>query len=182
MAPFDAQPMLRDDVVSLRPLRSADWAGLFAVGSDPLIWAHHPAPDRWQEAGFRRFFDDGMASGGAMLISDARTGAVIGTSRFDRSRVAPDEAEIGWTFLARSYWGGAANAAVKRLMVGHVLRTVDRAVFVICAGNLRSRRAVEKIGGVLAARTIVVAIDGRPVPHVVYAIDRDGFARGGLAG
>jgi RimJ/RimL family protein N-acetyltransferase len=37
---------------------------------------------------------------------------------------------------------------MKRLMPGHAFRFVNRAVFLVGAENLRSQRAVEKIGGV----------------------------------
>lgn len=178
----DFQPLLEDDVVRLRPLRYEDRAALFEIASDPLIWAQHPASDRWREDVFGRFFDDALASRGAMLIQDAATGQAIGSSRFDVSRAGAGEAEIGWTFLARSRWGGDTNRAVKRLMIGHVLRTFERAIFLIGAENIRSRRAIEKIGGVLTERTVSSEIEGRTVAHVVYAIDRTGFAAGPLAG
>ena len=168
---FDAQPTLTGETVTLSPLRTADWDALFAVAADPLIWEVHPAHDRWQEAVFRRFFADAMASGGCLVIRDNATGAVIGSSRYDRSRVEPGEVEIGWTFLARRYWGGATNREIKTLMIGHALRWFDAAVFYVGESNIRSRRAMEKIGGVLLPdRTIDFDMAGVPTPHVVYAI------------
>lgn len=106
MTDGDLQPLLRDGIVAMRPLQQADWSALFAVSSDPLIWAAHPAHDRWQEDVFRRFFEDAIASGGALLATDLASGAVIGTSRYDRQRADADEVEIGWTMLARDRWGG----------------------------------------------------------------------------
>ncbi len=170
---FDPQPRLTDGDIALRPLMSGDFDALYAVASDPLIWAVHPAHDRWQEPVFRRFFADAMASGGALVIIDQRSGDIIGSSRYDRQRVEPGEVEIGWTFLSRAYWGGATNHAVKRLMVGHALRHFDRALFFIGDTNGRSRRAMEKIGGVLQShRSIDFVMAGAPSTHVVYAIDR----------
>lgn len=169
--PFDAQPTLTGATVTLAPLRAEDWDALFAVAADPLIWEVHPAHDRWQEPVFRRFFDDALASGGCLVIRDRASGAVIGSSRYDRTRVEPGEVEIGWTFLARNHWGGATNRAIKTLMVAHALRWFDAAVFYVGSGNIRSRRAMEKIGGVLLAdRTPVFDMAGVPTEHVVYAI------------
>ena len=169
--PFDPQPTLTGPTVTLSPLQPDDWEALFAVAADPLIWAVHPAHDRWQEPVFRRFFADALASGGCLVIRDRTTGAVIGSSRYDRTRVEPGEVEIGWTFLARAYWGGATNREVKTLMIAHALRSFDAAVFYVGETNVRSRRAMEKIGGeLLSDRTIDFDMAGVPTSHVVYAI------------
>ncbi|MFD1786894.1 GNAT family N-acetyltransferase [Sphingomonas floccifaciens] len=182
MNDFDAQPRLADAVVRLRPMIPDEFDALFAVASDREIWAIHPAHDRWQEPVFRRFFADGLASGGALVIEDAATGAVIGSSRFDPTRAGVGEIEIGWTFLARSHWGGAANRSVKRLMIGHALTTYRRVIFLVGEGNARSRRAMDKIGAVLTDRRHDVALADGVARHVIYAIDRAGFEGGPLNG
>ncbi len=179
---FDRQPVLEDALVRLRPLSGDDWPALFAVASDPLIWAGHPAHDRWQETSFRRFFDDALASGGALLILDRTSSEVIGSSRYDFTRAEPGEIEIGWTFLARDRWGGATNRAIKRLMLRHAFRFIDPVIFLVGETNLRSRRAMEKIGGRLTARQVEAVMAGVPTRHVVYAIDRAGFEQGPLGG
>jgi RimJ/RimL family protein N-acetyltransferase len=142
------------------------------VASDPLIWEVHPAHDRWQEPVFRRFFDDGLASGGMLVAIDRATGAIIGSSRYDFGRAEQGEVEIGWTFLARSHWGGSYNAEMKALMLGHAFRSIDRVIFLVGDTNIRSRRAVEKIGGYLTPREHHAEMAGKQVVHVVYAIDR----------
>jgi N-acetyltransferase len=169
---LDRQPNLTGELVALRPATSDDFDALFAVARDPLIWAIHPAHDRWQEPVFRKFFDDGLASGGMLVVIDRATGAVIGSSRYDFGRADPGEVEIGWTFLARSHWGGRYNAEMKALMLDHAFGAVDRVIFMIGDTNLRSRRAVEKIGGYLTPREHHAVMAGKPVVHVIYAIDR----------
>jgi RimJ/RimL family protein N-acetyltransferase len=146
---FELQPVLRGDLVELRPLRREDWDALYAVASDPLIWAMHPAPDRWQEPIFRTFFAEALAGGGAFAIVDPATGEVIGSTRYHGYDAERSEVEIGWTFLARSHWGGAVNGEMKRLMLDHAFRFVESVLFLIGPENWRSRRAVEKIGGAL---------------------------------
>ena len=168
---FDPQPTLVGPSVTLDPTLAGDWDGLFAVAADPLIWALHPAHDRWQESVFKRFFDEGRASGGMLTIRDRQSRTIIGSSRFDISRTRPGEVEIGWTFLARSHWGGTTNAEVKRLMIGRAAGLFDTVVFTIGAANTRSRRAIEKLGGVLMPdRQMDVLMAGVPTSHVVYAI------------
>lgn len=169
--PFDSQPVLVGGTVTLSPLRAEDWDALFAVAADPLIWEVHPAHDRWQEPVFRRFFADALASGGCLVMRDKATGAVIGSSRYDRARAEPGEVEIGWTFLARAYWGGVTNREVKKLMIGHALRWFESTIFMVGETNIRSRRAMEKIGGeLLPGRTPVFDMAGVPSRHVIYAI------------
>ena len=143
---LDRQVTLEDELVRLRPLAEADAEALYAVAQDPLIWDQHPS-NRYQRAVFDDFFRDAIDSKGALLISDKATGQVIGSSRFER--IAVDSAiEIGWSFLARAYWGGAYNRAVKKLMIEHAFTMMEDILFHIDLQNIRSQRAVEKLGGV----------------------------------
>jgi RimJ/RimL family protein N-acetyltransferase len=107
---LDRQPVLEDERILLRPLRPDDWDALFAAASDPLIWQQHPAHDRWQEPVFHAFFADALAQGGALVAIDKASGAVIGSSRYQGLEAADGgSVEIGWTFLARRFWGGTVN-------------------------------------------------------------------------
>ncbi len=145
---FDYQPVLKSDFVELRPLRSEDYYDLYAIAADPLIWEQHPVKTRHEEESFQVFFHEALASGGTLIAIDTKTQRVIGSSRFHGYDKERSEVEIGWTFLARSHWGGIYNGEMKQLMLQHAFRFVDCVVFLIGPQNLRSRRAVEKIGGV----------------------------------
>ncbi len=145
---FEFQPTLRGKLLELRPLRPDDYRDLYAVASDPLIWEQHPASDRYKDEIFQEFFRKALDSGGAFVAVDRRDGKVIGSSRFHIQDPAESEVEIGWTFLARSHWGGAYNGEMKELMLRHAFRFVDRVVLLVGPQNLRSQKAVEKIGGV----------------------------------
>ncbi|HEV2567883.1 GNAT family N-acetyltransferase [Sphingomonas sp.] len=182
MVTIDLQPTLSEGEVTLRPLKASDWEGIYSVASDPLIWELHPARDRWREPVFRVFFEDALRSGGALAITRSATGEILGSSRFDRTRAENGEIEVGWTFLARSEWGGQTNFTAKRLMVRHALRHFQKVIFMIGEHNLRSRRAVEKIGASLTSRVVDVEMEGANVLHVVYSIDRQGLSSGPLQG
>jgi RimJ/RimL family protein N-acetyltransferase len=164
--PFDLQPVLKGELLELRPLRAEDFDDLFAVASDPLIWEQHPSSDRYKVDVFKEFFRQAMESGGALVAIDLRDGRVIGSSRFNGYDETQGEIEIGWTFLARSQWGGVYNREMKRLMLQHAFRFVDRVTFLIGPQNLRSQRAMEKIGGVRAG----LRLDGSGRESFVYEI------------
>jgi N-acetyltransferase len=174
MSVIDFQPSLRGKLVVLRPLSEDDWTEMFRVASDPLIWEGHPRPDRCQEPVFRRFFDDALASGQALAILDAQTGEIIGSSRYHGHDPVLSEVEIGWSFLARRCWGGAYNREVKRLMLDHAFGMVETVVFHVGASNVRSRRAMEKIGGVLRPG-VLAHRDDRTGSKVVYEIRKPGL-------
>jgi RimJ/RimL family protein N-acetyltransferase len=172
---FDLQPNLKGDLLELRPLRPADFPNLFAVASDPLIWEQHLNKDRCKEECFRVFFREALESGGALIALDLKDGRVIGSSRFHGYDPEKSEIEIGWTFLARSHWGGVFNGEMKQLMLRHAFRFVDSVIFLVGPQNLRSQRAVEKIGGVRAGfRPNAAGLDS-----LVYRITVATFGRAG---
>ena len=178
---MDRQPTLEGETLLLRPLVTGDWDALYLAASDPLIWELHPASDRWQEPVFRAYFADALAQGGALAVIDKRSGAIIGSSRMQAYDPANGgSVEIGWTFLARSHWGGGINREMKRLMLAHALQYVERVDFRVGENNLISRRAMEKIGGLLSDRSELAETTNGPVLNVIYEITRESFAAGPL--
>jgi RimJ/RimL family protein N-acetyltransferase len=145
---FDLEPVLNGEFIQLRPLRPEDFHELYAVASDPLIWEQHPIKDRHLEEVFKGFFREAVESGGALIAIDCKDGRVIGSSRFHGYEKERSEIEIGWTFLARTHWGGIYNGEMKHLMLRHAFKFVNNVIFLVGPQNLRSQRAVEKIGGV----------------------------------
>jgi RimJ/RimL family protein N-acetyltransferase len=165
--PFDKQPTLAGDRLLLRPLRAEDYDEIYGAASDPLIWEQHPANDRHQPAVFRALFDESLASGGALVAIDRATGRMIGWSRYHGYEEAASEVEIGWTFLARAYWGGVYNGEMKRLMLAHAFAAVRTVLFVVGTGNVRSQRAVEKLG---ATRRAGIRVNANGGESYVYEL------------
>jgi RimJ/RimL family protein N-acetyltransferase len=163
---FDLQPILKGELLELRPLRPEHFDDLYAVASDPLIWQQHPNKDRFKEEVFKEFFHGALESGGAFVVINLKDGRVIGSSRFHKYDKEKSEIEIGWTFLDRSHWGGIFNREMKQLMLRHAFRFVHSVIFRIGPQNLRSQRALEKIGGV----RVGIRRDGDGHESVVYQI------------
>jgi len=168
---FDLQPTLKGKLLELKPLRPEDFNDLYAVASDPLIWEQHPVKNRYKEEVFKLFFREALESGGALVAIDFRDRKIIGSSRFHGYGKEESEIEIGWTFLARSHWGGAFNGEMKQLMLRHAFRFVDTVIFLVGPQNLRSRRAIERIGGVRVGSKA----DGRGRDSFVYQITASTF-------
>lgn len=171
MIDFEFQPTLENGIVQLRPLVDGDWSELFSAVADPLIWTLHPARDRWRESAFRPYFAQAIADRKTLVAVDPSSGRIIGSSRFSLTYCEPDEVEIGSTFLVRAKWGGPVNRALKSLMVGHALKSFRRVIFLVADGNMRSRRAMEKIGAKLTDRSNMVEIEGNMVGHWVYEVE-----------
>lgn len=172
-ASFDLQPALKGALVELRPLQPDDYRALFAVASDPLIWEQHPARHRYEEPVFRLRFQESLANGGALAAIDRADGRIIGSSEFHGYSEARSEIEIGWTFLARSHWGGRYNGEMKQLMLRHAFRFVRNVVFIIGVHNVRSQKAIEKIGAARAGSRP----DSAGNESWVYRIDIEAWRR-----
>lgn len=168
---FDLQPSLEGELLRLRPLRPDDFHDLYDVASDPLIWEQHPNSDRHELAVFEEFFRVALESGGALLALDSRDGRVIGSSRYHGYDSGKSEVEIGWTFLARSCWGGAYNREMKQLMLRHAFQFVKSVVFLVGPQNVRSQKAMEKIGGARVSSRR----NGQGRESIVYQITSEAF-------
>ena len=140
------QPTLENEFVKIRPLTKSDFEELYTVASDPLIWEQHPNPDRYKRAVFETFFKGAIESGGAFIIFDKQTNEVIGSSRYYDYDEKNKSILIGYTFFARNHWGGKYNSSVKQLMIQHAFQFVDTVIFHIGANNIRSQKAIERIG------------------------------------
>jgi RimJ/RimL family protein N-acetyltransferase len=169
---FDLQPNLKGELIELRPLTPEDWDDLFAVASDPLIWEQHPESDRYKEDVFKIFLREAMESGGALVIMDTKSQRIIGSTRFHGYAPEKSEIEIGWTFLARNYWGGRYNRELKQLMLAHAFKFAESVVFYVGQTNVRSQKATEKIGGIRSGMVKKVDRDGRYSCSVRYVIKK----------
>jgi N-acetyltransferase len=180
MAPPDFQPTLTGPTVIVRPIVAGDWTELFKAGSDPEIWKVHPTPDRYTEPAFRQFFDNAVTSKMGFVFVDSSTSRLIGSSRYYGYDPARSEVEIGWTFIARSHWGGKTNREVKRLMLDHAFTFVDTVIFWVGEHNWRSQGAMTKIGGIKRGELFTRELSGDR-RYFIFDITKSRYQQGGRA-
>lgn len=170
---FERQPSIHNELIRLEPLRAGDFEALYAVAADPLIWEQHPAKDRYKREVFAGYFNSGLQSGGAFRVIDNVNGELIGSSRYYDLDESMRKVSVGYTFIARRCWARGYNRALKRLMLEHAFKFVDRVTFQVGRDNLRSRKAMEKLGGVYIGEETVAYVPGEQAsPNVVFKIDK----------
>ncbi|MCW3077157.1 MAG: putative acetyltransferase [Bacteroidetes bacterium] len=173
MTNFNLQPILENELVKLVPLKEADFEELYSVASDPLIWEQHPNKDRWKREVFENFFKGAMESKGAFLIKDVTSDKVIGSTRFYMT--GDNLLSIGYTFFARNYWGGKYNPSTKLLMLNYAFKYLNEVYFHIGANNIRSQKAIERLGAIKVKEEMVTYYGEEPKLNFIYKISKNGF-------
>lgn len=173
---FDLQPTLDNDLIQIVPLKEADFESLFAVASDPLIWEQHPNKDRYKREVFQNFFKGAIESKGAFIVYEKATVKIVGSSRYYDFEEENSQVAVGYTFIAREFWGKGHNRALKTLMLDYAFQFVDKVILHIGATNFRSQKATEKLGAVKVGE-LEVAYYGEPVKlNFVYQVDKAKWA------
>lgn len=168
---FDRQPSLQGPKFGLRPLLDSDRDAFIAVAADPLIWEEHPESDRAHPDKVGKFFDEALASGGAVVVTDG-DGEIIGSSRFEQADDARDRILIDHTFLARPYWTLEDYLEVKSLLFDHAFKTFDTVELRVGVDNTRTRHAVEDFLDAVHIDTVSTPLGD----HAVYELSRDAWA------
>ncbi|NBF13383.1 GNAT family N-acetyltransferase [Pseudomonas sp. Fl4BN1] len=174
MQSLPVSPSIVGESLELRPLQATDFESLYSVASDPLIWAQHQSKTRYQEPVFREWFNEALTSKSALIVIERDSGKVVGSSRYYEYSEERREVAIGYTFLSREKWGGNANRELKRLMLKHAFQWVDTVWFHVAGQNIRSQRAMEKIGGELSHKLIKPLTEGSQ-ENYFYKVERATF-------
>ena len=180
--PFSLQPTLQNGLIIARPLLAEDFDRLYAAASDPLIWEQHPNQNRWQLSEFTNYFKGAMQSGGALMVTDAQTGEVVGSSRYYDWIADTKTLSIGYTFIVRKYWGGGYNYSLKGLMLDYIFQYVDNILFFIGANNLRSQVSIERFGAKKIGEEDTAYFGEPPKPNFVYRITKQEWLQKNGAG
>ena len=169
---MNLQPILESELLIVRPLTENDFSQLYKAAQDPLIWEQHPQPDRYKPETFKKFFDEALNSKGAVVIIDKKNSQIIGSSRF--YDYLPEESSIlvGYTFLSKKYWGGLYNKDLKKLMVNYALDYVKTVYFQVGTKNIRSQKALQKIGAINTGIQNVEVSYAPPKPSFIYKLEQ----------
>jgi RimJ/RimL family protein N-acetyltransferase len=147
--------VLSGQTVRVEPLEQRHAADLLAAAADPEIWLYMPAPQPRclgdVEALVAAALHD--AANGEQVpfaIIDRHSGQAVGSTRYLEIRPADRALEIGWTWYAREAQRTAANTECKYLLLRHAFEDLGalRMQFKTDARNLRSQRAIERLGAV----------------------------------
>lgn len=169
---MNIQTILENDFVQLIPLEESDFEYLYSVASDPKIWEQHPNKDRYQREVFEKFFQGAIESKGAFKIMDKSSNEVAGSTRFYDYNPDENSIFIGYTFYATKFWGSKLNPQVKKLMLDYIFQFVDKVNFHVGKDNIRSQKAMEKLGA-KKVDEVNVAYFGEPEKlNVVFEIDK----------
>ena len=167
---MNIQATLENENVKLVPLNPNDFEELFSVASDPKIWEQHTNKDRYQREVFEKFFQGAIESKGAFKIIDKNTGEIAGSTRFYDYNQDDNSILIGYTFYATKFWGSKLNPQVKKLMLDHIFQFVNKVYFHVGKNNIRSQKAMEKLGAKKLDEVIVAYAYEPERLNVVYEI------------
>jgi len=147
---FNFQPVLRGENISIRPIVETDFDDLYDCASDKEVWSGHPAKYRYKKEEFNKWFKGAIDSKIAIVFVDNCSNKAIGSSRFYTTPLAKNDISIGYTFLARDFWGGKTNYEIKKLMLDYAFHNFNCVWFHIAPSNVRSQKATQKIGAVFS--------------------------------
>lgn len=170
---FDLQPTLENELVKLVPLREEDFKILYQVASDPLMWEQHPDRYRYKREVFEKFFGGAIASGGAFLVVEKNSDEVIGSSRYYDFDKEKKSIAVGYTFLARKFWGTNYNKTMKILILDHAFRFVETIIFHVGSKNIRSQKAIEKLGARYIGEKEIIYPGEDERLNFIYEIDKN---------
>ena len=174
---FSIQPKLENDSLQLLPLAESDFERLFNEASDPEVWAMHPNKERYKRDVFQNFFKGALQSKGAFLIIDKETTAVLGSTRFYDYDENDESILIGYTFYGTKFWGKNINASVKKMMLDYIFQFVEKVIFHVGKDNIRSIKAMTKLGAENLGETEVAYFGETPKINVVFQIKKDEWQR-----
>ena len=147
---MDIKNKLENKNFILKLLNKNDFNVLYNIGKIKKIWEQHPENDRWKKEKFNIFFNKGIENKfGLYGIYDKSKNTIIGSTRYYSYSKKKKSIKIGFTFLTPEYWSSDTNLQIKTLMLGYAFKYVENIYFDIGKNNIRSRKAIEKIGATL---------------------------------
>ncbi|HLI92388.1 MAG TPA: GNAT family protein [Puia sp.] len=176
----DQLHLLRGKSVYLEFLKQEHREQLRSLARDERLWEFTKTlliTDSFDHQ-FNKYFDDALAFAArgdqAFAILETGTRRPIGMTRAYDVDFRVKKVTIGHTWYVPEVWGRAHNKECKLLLLRYIFDTLgfERTDFKVAGENLRSQRAVEKIGGVKEGvlRRFAMRNDGTPADTVYFSI------------
>ena len=173
--------LLKGEQITLIPLAESHFNDLIELAQDKRIWQHY-AIDGSDAAKLKTSLENGLVEREAgiqypFVIELKASGRIIGSTRLLEIQPAHKKLEIGWTWLHPDYWGTTINTACKSLLLTFCFEVLEasRVQLKTDENNLRSRKAIEKIGaqfeGIL--RNDMIRDNGTNRHSAYYSIIRE---------
>ncbi|AYZ35953.1 N-acetyltransferase [Chryseobacterium indologenes] len=146
--------VLEGTTVELIPLEQEHFEELYEAASDKELWELIPT-DCSDKTIFYQNYERALSereNGNQypFVIRHKETRKLIGSTRFFEIYPSDKKLEIGWTWITKEYWGTTLNLECKLLLLTYcfeILKT-NRVQLKTKDTNFRSRKAIEKIGGI----------------------------------
>ncbi len=172
------QVLLVGEEVSLIPVEERWLEELLSFSADPVIWKHLPI-EIYTRADMYNWYKHTRqeADSGKIipfLIQHTQSGEILGTTRILEWERSHKRAEIGFTWINPKWFGSNINAEAKLLLLDYAFNSMklNRVQFKADERNLRSQRAIEKLGATKEAvlRNFKFRRDGSVGNVVLYSI------------
>jgi RimJ/RimL family protein N-acetyltransferase len=143
--------------VFLTLLQPADIPDLQILSRDERIWEYtktllvNESFDQQFETYIHNALDDRFSGGQcSFVIRDAASHRILGMTRFYKVEPSHKRLSIGYTWYIPQVWGQVHNKECKLLLLQYAFETLlyQRVEFEVAHQNVRSQKAVEKIGGI----------------------------------
>ncbi|TRX38908.1 GNAT family N-acetyltransferase [Flavobacterium sp. ZT3R18] len=175
---IDHPIILEGNEVELLPLEAAHLDDLFLAASNKEIWELTSVDYSVKEIFYPNFNNalNERDSGNVypFVIIHKYSNTIIGTTRLLEICPNDKKLEIGVTWIMKEFWGTTVNLECKLLLLNYCFETLEanRVQFRAKDNNLRSRRAIEKIGGVFEGilRKDKIEPNGVPRNTAFYSI------------
>lgn len=145
--------ILTGQIVDLIPLEKEHFEELYIAASDKELWQFIPTDCSVKET-FEKVYTASLierekGNEYPFVIYHKQTKKIIGSTRFFEIFPEHRKLEIGWTWIVKDYWGTTVNPECKLLLLTFCFETLKtvRVQLKTKDTNLRSRKAIEKIGG-----------------------------------
>ncbi len=171
-------PTLTGRHVALIPLQPEHAAGLWEAGSFPEIWTYMRSgvvSFAQMEDWVRTALEERDKTGSMpYAIQEHASGQLVGSTRLFDIQLAHRNGEIGHTWYATRVWRSAVNTECKLLFLGYCFEQLDflRVQFKTCSRNLRSQKAIERLGAVKEGllRDNIINANGYIRTSVYYSV------------